>query len=444
VPPASPPRLGSVTRWKVWALPGRVLSSVLLVELAAVALWAADLRGLTIDRFDVITVAILCGAGVLHSEVGLGIERLRRRVTDTPHVDMSSVWTFAGAVLLPPAWATVVALVVFNHLWLRPWRRQVPMYRHLFSLATVVLAVHAAAAAVAYLGGRLDLATLALAILVYTTVNSALVAGAIALNSPSPRPRADQLWGKWDDNMLEIATLCLGALSAVALVTDPWHLALMLPPLLVLHRAVLVRQLEVLAATDSKTKLLNAAAWHVQAAGALRRVQRAGGTAAVLMMDLDHFKSVNDLHGHLAGDEVLGAVADAVRGEVRDRDLVGRFGGEEFVVLLPGLDPEQVGPNELYTIAERIRHRIATLTVATDTPDGSLTINGLTASVGGARYPNDGANLEQLMKAADNALFTAKRNGRNAVCIATMASPPATRTDALPAATPTGPETAAS
>jgi diguanylate cyclase (GGDEF)-like protein len=162
------------------------------------------------------------------------------------------------------------------------------------------------------------------------------------------------------------------------------------------------------------------------------------------MMDLDHFKSVNDLHGHLAGDEVLGAVADAVRGEVRDRDLVGRFGGEEFVVLLPGLDPEQVGPNELYTIAERIRHRIATLTVATDTPDGSLTINGLTASVGGARYPNDGANLEQLMKAADNALFAAKRNGRNAVCIATMASPPTTRTDALPAATPTGPETPAS
>lgn len=267
---------------------------------------------------------------------------------------------------------------------------------------------------------------MALAILVYTTVNSALVAAAIALNSPSPRPRADQLWGKWDDNMLELATLCLGALTALALLSNPWYLALMLPPLLVLHRAVLVRQLEELAATDSKTKLLNAAAWHVRAAREVRRAQRAGGTAAVLMMDLDHFKSVNDLYGHLAGDEVLGAVADAVRGEVREHDLVGRFGGEEFVVLLPGLDCEHPGPTELHTIAERIRHRIAMLTVAIDTPDGSLTIDGLSASVGGASYPSEGVNLEQVMKAADNALYAAKRNGRNAVHISAMATPPAT------------------
>jgi diguanylate cyclase (GGDEF)-like protein len=427
VPPASPPRLGLIPRWKVWGLPGAVLSSVLLVELAAAVLWVVDLRGLTVDRADVITVAILCGIGVLHTEVAAGIEGLRRRVTDTPHVDLSSVWTFAGAVLLPPAWSTVVAVVVFNHLWLRPWRRQVPLYKHLFSLATVVLACHAAAAAMGYVGGGVGLAALALAILVYTTVNSALVAGAIALNSPTPRPRAEQLWGRCDDNMLELSTLCLGALAALALTSHPWHVALLLPPLLVLHRAVLVRQLEELAATDSKTKLLNAAAWQVQASRELRRAQRSGASAAVLMMDLDHFKSVNDMYGHLAGDVVLGAVAEAVRGEVREPDVVGRFGGEEFVVLLPAHDGHHAGPAELHSIAERIRHRIATLTVAIDTPDGALTIDGLSVSVGGASSPSDGESLEQVMSAADKALYAAKRNGRNAVRIACMRPPAASR-----------------
>lgn len=422
--PPSPARPRWVTRWKVWGLPGRVLVSVLLVELAAIALWAVDLGRVTVERSDLIVVAILCGIGVLHTEIAVGIERMRRRVTDTPHVDLSSVWTFAGAVLLPPAWATVVALVVHGHLWLRPWRRQVPLYKHLFNTATVVLACHAAAAAVAYLGYGLELLPLVLAVLVYTTVNSALVAGAIALDAPTPRRRAALLWGSWDDNMLEISTLCLGAFAAVALRSNPWLLALLLPPLLVLHRAVLVRQLEELAATDSKTKLLNAAAWHVRAGRELRRAQRTGESAAVLMMDLDHFKTVNDMYGHMAGDEVLGEVAQAVRDAVREHDVVGRFGGEEFVVLLPGLDGMVNGAVGLHTIAERIRHRIATLRVIIDTPDGALTIEGLSASIGGASFPAGGASLEHVMKAADNALYAAKRNGRNAVYIDSTGSQP--------------------
>src|SRR6185312_8514453 len=87
---------------------------------------------------------------------------------------------------------------------------------------------------------------------------------------------------------------------------------------------------------DGKTGLLNAAAWHAQAERALRRASRHDGAKGVLVLDLDHFKSVNDTYGHLAGDQVLAAVAAALRTEVRDRDLVGRFGGEEFVILLIG------------------------------------------------------------------------------------------------------------
>jgi diguanylate cyclase (GGDEF)-like protein len=257
-----------------------------------------------------------------------------------------------------------------------------------------------------------------LAILAYVTVNTGLVASAIALSAPRPRPRPAQLIGHWDDNVLEIATLCLGGLVAVALWAHPWQVPLVLAPLLVLHRAVLVRQLEEVASTDGKTGLLTAAAWHAHAAKELRRAQRTHSTAALLILDLDHFKSVNDDHGHLAGDQVLSAIASALRGEVREHDLVGRFGGEEFVVLLPGMGHELGDAAELYAIAERIRHRISTLSVVVSTARGSLTIAGLSVSVGGAVFPDHGAGLEQVLQAADAALYEAKRDGRNAVRIA--------------------------
>jgi diguanylate cyclase (GGDEF)-like protein len=140
----------------------------------------------------------------------------------------------------------------------------------------------------------------------------------------------------------------------------------------------------------------------------------------VLVLDLDHFKAVNDTHGHLAGDQVLAAVAGAVRAEVRERDLVGRFGGEEFVVLLAG--PAAGAAAELEAVAERIRSRVADLRVEIPTPDGPLTVSGLTVSIGGAVAPAEGADLRTLLQIGDTALYAAKRDGRNAVRIGT---PPA-------------------
>jgi diguanylate cyclase (GGDEF)-like protein len=424
---SSPARRRRLTQWVIWTLPARVITPVLLVELTTLGLFALDVLRRDIGRPDLFAAGMLCGLGVVHTEVAVGLERLRRQVTDTPHGDLSSVWTFAGAVLLPPALTTVVVLVIFTHQWFRVWRSVgVPAYRHMFSTATVVLACHAALAVVRYsavvplrdMAGPQQLLTLVLAILAYLTVNTGLVAGAIALSAPQPRPSTAQLIGHWDDNVLELATLCLGGLVAIALGSHPWQVPLVMAPLLVLHRAVLVRQLEEVASTDSKTGLLNAAAWHSRAAKELRRAQRGQVSAALLILDLDHFKSVNDDHGHLAGDQVLSAVATALRGEVREHDLVGRFGGEEFVVLLPGMGREFGGAAELYAIAERIRHRISTLSVVVSTARGSLTVAGLSASVGGATYPDHGAQLEQVLQIADAALYDAKRDGRNAVRIA--------------------------
>ena len=433
---SSPARPWLVTRWAVWSLPARVLTSLLLVEATALGLYCIDFARTPFTGSALLPAVTLVVLGVLHTEIAVGLERFRRRVADTPHVDLSSVWTFAAAILLSPALATGVVLLIFTHQWFRVWRSvHVPGYRHVFSTATVVLSCHAAAAMLSYAGGITlatasdprQLLTLSVAILAYGTVNTGLVAAAIALSAPSVRPSPAQLLGHLDDNMLELGTLCLGALVALAMSANPWLVPLVLAPLLVLHRAVLVRQLEQVASTDSKTGLLNASAWRIEAARELRRAQRARSTVALLILDLDHFKSVNDDHGHLAGDEVLSAVASALSAEVREHDLVGRFGGEEFVVLLPQLGAETDATEELHIIAERIRHRVATMKVVLPTSGGPLSIGGLSVSVGCAAFPDHGSGLDQVLAAADTALYAVKRDGRNAVRIAELPALPRQR-----------------
>ena len=197
--------------------------------------------------------------------------RREDRVAGSSYFDLSSVWTFAAAALLRPALAAVVIGGLYAHLWVRVWRpARVPLYRHVYTTATVVLAAFAAHHLLAAVGGApgwpddlAGLGSVALAVLGYGAVNTVLVAAAILLSNG--RGRVSETLGHWDDNVLELGTLSLGALAAIALVTNPWLVVLVLPPLLVLHRAVLVRQLEEAASTDGKTGLLTAAAWHARA-----------------------------------------------------------------------------------------------------------------------------------------------------------------------------------
>jgi diguanylate cyclase (GGDEF)-like protein len=117
------------------------------------------------------------------------------------------------------------------------------------------------------------------------------------------------------------------------------------------------------------------------------------------MIDIDHFKSVNDEHGHHTGDQALVAVAEALRAAVREQDVVARLGGEEFALVLPG-----TGTDASMRITERARERVA--------EQDALGLR-LTLSAGLACYPADGHDADALMQAADGALYNAKRAGRD-------------------------------
>ncbi len=128
--------------------------------------------------------------------------------------------------------------------------------------------------------------------------------------------------------------------------------------------------------------------------------------------DIDHFKNVNDTFGHLTGDAVLAAIAGALSALLREGDLTGRFGGEEFAILLPGTDAA-----EAHRITERVREKISRIaTPVSDGPGGDDPLR-VTISIGVAALGSSRLDLEELLAAADHALYQAKETGRNRVCL---------------------------
>ena len=162
------------------------------------------------------------------------------------------------------------------------------------------------------------------------------------------------------------------------------------------------RQRELLrtqAETDDLTGLLNRRAFHQRLDALVHEARRSSRPLGLVLIDLDHFKQVNDQHGHHTGDTALVAVADALRDSVREHDVVARVGGEEFALLLPDTEPDAS-----FAIAERARRRVASQT--------ELALR-LTVSAGLASYPVDGADSAALLRAADGALYDAKHAGRD-------------------------------
>jgi diguanylate cyclase (GGDEF)-like protein len=354
-----------------------------------------------------VALSLLAAAGLVNVELGRLIEG--GPVAEQRSVKGLSAFSFATALLLGGGAAGLIGAVVYTAGWIRGTR--VTIWKWMYSWATVTVAAQVVALAVrADLGGRLpvrgsivSLALLLAMTLTFLGVVTSLLAAAITWNRGDDAFWSGQLRSP-DFYFNEFSVLTVGAASALLISIQPALLVLALPSYFWLQRGVLHGSLRQVARHDPKTGLLNFDAWHDLAAAQVARAERRGQSFAVLALDLDHFKLVNDSFGHLTGDEVLVQVAHSIGDAVRDEDLVGRFGGEEFSVLLMDADREQA-----LAVAERIQRGIRPLTIG-------RTGLQLTVSVGVALPPaGRPSDVDALLEKADRALYAAKVAGRDRI-----------------------------
>jgi diguanylate cyclase (GGDEF)-like protein len=178
-------------------------------------------------------------------------------------------------------------------------------------------------------------------------------------------------------------------------------------------------QVRELAFHDPLTKLPNRRLLLDRLSQAMATSKRSGRYAAVLFLDLDHFKEINDAYGHECGDALLLEVADRLKQCVREMDTVARFGGDEFVVMLSDLETDQEkSRSQAHAIAEKIRialSEVYDLTVRQPgLPDATIS-HQCTASIGVALFLNHEGDEEDILKSADAAMYAAKEEGRNAI-----------------------------
>jgi len=405
----------ALPRWALWTVPRPAVAFLLGVELTAAAVTLMLVLTGPTTPTDLARAALIAVLAIGYAESAARVERLKRYLRGTTvFANQVSVWAFAAVLTVPAGWAAVVVALIYAHVLVQRHREQSgPPYRVVFTAAAVMLSV-LAAGAVLHAGGGGDplrggvaaAAMVLAALLVCTLLNFALLLAAMWLTLRPPSVRV--LLPDVDALGYEVVTLLLGVVAGQFLLHTP-----LLTPIVVIlaafvHRSSLVNALHRSARTDTKTGLLNLAAWSENARGVLSRARRNSSPTALLFCDLDHFKTINDTHGHLVGDQVIIAVADCLRREVRDYDSLARFGGEEFLALLDGLDRTQAD-----TVAHRVRAAISAL----------LLTHGLqvTVSIGLAHHTpgHDAlADLNDLLERADTALRHAKNTGRNTVCTA--------------------------
>jgi diguanylate cyclase (GGDEF)-like protein len=403
--------LPRVREWAIWSLPRPLLVLWFLVTCGYLA-WIADLA--TDFHFrvsDLVLFAALLGCGAFSVE-------MTRRSSESAGVvkDVYAVWELPMVFLLPGLYALIVPVI---RLALTQWRvRRAPVYKRVYTVAAIGIAY--GCARTVYLGAlpagydpraylwnhtALWLAAAGAGAVAQWAVNQGLIAAVFKLENPAASVKAELFSQETLHN--DATELCAALLVAVGMTISEFTLIVALPLTTLLQRSFRHAQLLSEARADSKTGLLNAATWEREAGAEVARAVRSSSPLAVALLDLDRFKQINDTHGHLLGDEVLRRIATTMTDVLRDYDLAGRFGGEEFVMLLP-----QTRAVDAFRIAERVRAHIAQLPI---TAPGGEPVT-VTVSIGVAALDaGSSRELTELLAAADAALYRAKASGRDQV-----------------------------
>jgi diguanylate cyclase (GGDEF)-like protein len=405
----------AVRSWPLWSVQPRWLVVFVLAVIATdlTALGVA-VTATAITRSDLTLFCLLLGCTVASME-------LTRKSGEQGGMikDVHGVWELPTAIVLPPLYALIIPIIRIAML---QWRiRRAPVYRRAYSGAMLSLAYGAASVTFHGLsglipqeaGGALSQGTVwtlvvAVSVLMKEVVNKTLLMTVIKASDPGATWRTEVFSREplYNDG----AEVCTGVLVTYGVAGNPWLALAALPVVTLLQRSLRHVQLVNDSRADSKTGLLNAATWEREATTEIARAVRTRTPLAVALLDIDRFKVINDTYGHMAGDQVLKELARSLDGVLRDYDRSGRFGGEEFSLLLP-----QTRAVDAFRIADRVRASIAGLSIIVPGATGGERVH-VTVSIGVAAL-DAGSKREyaELMATADAALYRAKSGGRDQV-----------------------------
>jgi len=404
----------SPRHWDIWTLPRAARAVVVAVPCSYMAFVILVAFHTNFMMGDAGIAAAFTIAAAVSIEISMRLAWPRAR-GDRLGRDCLTAWILPVALLLPPLYVAVMVVIACLYVQVRVWRT--PLMKLIYNIAAIGLAYAAAAevhVAIAPPGPhawttarligspRADLALIA-AVAVWWVGHNVLVCLIVALTAGFDPVKT--FVRDIENHAVDVAVACVGVVFAVLWSVSPAAAALLVPPVLLLQHQFF-SNLRAAVRTDQLTEVASGSYWRDVAGREVQRASAAGAEVSLLVIDLDNFKSVNDSHGHLVGDAMLNVAARAIVAAVRPRDLVGRLGGEEFGVILAGLnllDAEGA--------AQRVREQVGAARLRTD--DGGWL--SVTASIGVAAVTVNGDSLEQVLTAADRAMYAAKSAGRNCV-----------------------------